>query len=72
MSVDGKEYISIDDLPEFREFKAEEISGKVIRFYRKMLKLTQAQLAEKVGAASWRAAGWSTTCNWSAGRRRSR
>ena len=49
VSVDDEEYILAEDMPEFRQFKAEETPGKTIRFYRKMMGLTQAQLAEKVG-----------------------
>ena len=44
VSVDDEEYILAEDMPEFRQFKAEETPGKTIRFYRKMMGLTQAQL----------------------------
>ncbi len=48
--VDEDEYVDVDDIPEFREFKANLTPGKVIRFHRKTLKkLTQAQLAAMVG-----------------------
>ena len=50
VTVDKDEYVDVDDIPEFREYKDSLTPGKVIRFHRKNLKkLTQAQLAEKVG-----------------------
>ena len=33
VSVDDEEYILAEDMPEFRQFKAEETPGKTIRFY---------------------------------------
>ena len=49
VSVDDEEYILAEDMPEFRQFKAEETPGKTIRFYRKMMGLTQAQLGQRLG-----------------------
>ena len=43
------EYVDVESLDWFREFKANETSGGNLRFYRTRDNLTQIQLAQKLG-----------------------
>jgi len=43
------EYINVEALDWFKEFKANETPGGNLKFYRTRDNLTQAQLAEKLG-----------------------
>ena len=43
------EYVDVEDLDWFKEFKANETPGGNLRFYRTRDNLTQIQLAEKLG-----------------------
>ncbi len=43
------DYINIDDLDWYKQAKAEETPGGNLRTYRQMQKMTQSELAEKLG-----------------------
>ncbi len=48
---DDGELMCAEDMDWYKNLQAEDTPGKNLRFYRKMQKLTQAQLAEKIGVA---------------------
>jgi len=48
---DDGELMCAEDMDWYKNLEAEDTPGKNLRFYRKMQKLTQAQLAEKIGVA---------------------
>lgn len=46
---DDNEYVNIEDTDWFKEMKAKETPNGNMRFYRKLCKMTQTELAEKIG-----------------------
>lgn len=51
------EYVNVEDLDWFKEFKANETPGGNLKFYRTRDNLTQAQLAEKLGTTRQNVSG---------------
>jgi DNA-binding XRE family transcriptional regulator len=43
--------VSVTEMEWYKEMKAEETPGDTLRFYRKLHKMTQRDLAEKLGAS---------------------
>ncbi|GHV83904.1 hypothetical protein AGMMS50212_12440 [Spirochaetia bacterium] len=46
---DDDEYVLVEDMDWYKEMKAKETPGDKLRFYRKLNKMTQQQLALKLG-----------------------
>ena len=46
---EDEEWIDVCDLDWYKEMKAEETPGKNLKFYRKLVGMTQKELAEKLG-----------------------
>lgn len=51
MDDEGEELIDPTELDFFKEMKAQETPGGNLRFYRKLVGMTQKELAEKLGIA---------------------
>ena len=48
---DGDELIDPTELDFYKEMKAEETPGRNLRFYRRLVRMTQKELAEKLGVS---------------------
>ena len=48
---ENEEWVDPTELDFYKEMKAEETPGKNLRFYRKLVGLTQKELAEKIGVS---------------------
>ena len=56
------EYVNVEDLDWYKEFKANETPGDNLKFYRTRDNLTQAQLAEKLGTTRQDVSGMERNC----------
>ncbi len=56
------EYVNVEDLDWFKEFKENETPGGNLRFYRTRDNLTQSELADKLGTTRQDVSGMERNC----------